>query len=506
MIKVKMISAAFFLCCAYFSTAQNSNSIWCFGDSALIDFSDTSNIITGTSQVKSRGSCASIADSTGELLFYVSYDPSVIIAGTDPVKVYNANHQVMANGDSMKGGGWYNEITIIPFPGSDTLFYVFYIGVTLDIGLYYSLINISSNGGLGQVIQKNVQLQNTRIVDCLTAIKHGNGRDWWIIFRKWQQIVTPDDTFYSYLITPNGVSSVHIQNIGTTHSTGFGNIIFNSEGSKMMYLNVQGLLELYDFDRCTGLLSNPNNTYPEQSSPFTRTFWGGSFSPSGNIFYCSTVPLNQSDTSRILQYDLNSPNVAASCDTLRETTFSESMGALKLAPDKRIYVATNYYQFFPYKDTVYNTTNMNLSVINSPDSLGAACDFQTYSFYLGGKRTYLGLPNNPDYDMPALTGSICDTITSIANNPLQTLNPKLFVSYISDWQKLFINAQNLKGKNITLTIYDATGKLIYTKDRSNAQSGYYTHNINCANFATGMYIINLVTEKEKISKKFSVIK
>ena len=102
---LRYISAAFLICCAYFANAQKQGSVWCFGDSALVDFSDTANIITGSSMVKSRGSCASIADSSGNLLFYVSYDPTAIIAGTDPVKAYNSNHQVMANGDSMKGGG-----------------------------------------------------------------------------------------------------------------------------------------------------------------------------------------------------------------------------------------------------------------------------------------------------------------------------------------------------------------------------------------------------------------
>ncbi|MBL0341878.1 MAG: hypothetical protein IPP71_13625 [Bacteroidetes bacterium] len=60
------------------------------------------------------------------------------------------------------------------------------------------------------------------------------------------------------------------------------------------------------------------------------------------------------------------------------------------------------YNFpYPYPD-IYNMYNMNLSVINQPDSLGATCDFQPYSFYLGGKRTYVGLPNNPDYELGPL--------------------------------------------------------------------------------------------------------
>ncbi|MBK7388264.1 MAG: hypothetical protein IPI23_04070 [Bacteroidetes bacterium] len=72
---------------------------------------------------------------------------------------------------------------------------------------------------------------------------------------------------------------------------------------------------------------------------------------------------------------------------------------MKLAPDGKIYLSCAYYDGisfnYPYNSTEYNTTNMYLSVINYPDSLGTACGYNPFSFYLGGKRTYYGLPNNP---------------------------------------------------------------------------------------------------------------
>jgi hypothetical protein len=43
-----------------------------------------------------------------------------------------------------------------------------------------------------------------------------------------------------------------------------------------------------------------------------------------------------------------------------------------------------YFNFpgYPYPDTSYSQANTNLSVINIPDSDGAACDFQPYTFNL----------------------------------------------------------------------------------------------------------------------------
>src|SRR5262245_54417420 len=91
-----------------FCTAQKRDNVWCFGDSAGIDF-NSGVAVPITSSVNSSGSCASVSDTAGNLLFYVAYDPTALISGTDPLKAYNSNGLVMLNGDSMKGSAWYNE-------------------------------------------------------------------------------------------------------------------------------------------------------------------------------------------------------------------------------------------------------------------------------------------------------------------------------------------------------------------------------------------------------------
>src|SRR5215203_3732979 len=137
----KLLAPLFFLLpCICFSQVQGST--WCFGDSSLINFADTSSITRGISKVKSRGSSASISDSLGNLIFYSFYDPTVFWAGTDPLKAFNSSHQLIMNGDSMHGGGAYNEITIIPIPNYNNMFYIFYIGVLLDEGLYYATVDM----------------------------------------------------------------------------------------------------------------------------------------------------------------------------------------------------------------------------------------------------------------------------------------------------------------------------------------------------------------------------
>jgi hypothetical protein len=178
-------------------------------------------------------------------------------------------------------------------------------------------------------------------------------------------------------------------------------------------------------------------------------------------------------------------------------------GQLKLGPDGKIYYSTQYYDGihypYPYSDSAYSPVNMNLGVINSPDSIGASCNFLPFSFYLNGKRSYLGLPNNPIYDLPAVGGSICDSLTGIENlSPRQ--NSKLYVYYHSGWKKTFVNAWGLMGKNYSLRLIDISGREIFV-EKGMLTNNYFTKDIDCGALSNGIYIIVLETEREKMEKK-----
>ena len=505
------VSLLLFWCTICFS--QKRNAVWCFGHYSAIDFNlqppnpDSSIAI-------SRGSCASICDSNGGLQFYVAADTVALYASTmNGGKVYNNTHQLMQGGDSLVTLAWYNEQIVIPKPNSQNLYYVFTIGVTNSFGFYYSIVDLSLNGGLGAVIQKNFQLNNAPMTDCLSAIKHGNGRDWWVICRK-SSVPNggSNNVFYKYLITPNGISNVIVQHIGSLNTTNAGNICFSSDGSFLIFSNLRGMVEKFDFNRCNGQISNPITIFPEHfiSGSIYINYWGSALSKNDKVLYVS-----QSNTqSHLFQYDLTAPNIAATEDTIWTQNFPiNAAGTLRLAPDNKIYLACAYVPLnapnYPYADSMYNMDNMNLSVINAPDSLGAACNFQPYSFYLGGKRTYWGLPNNPNYDMPALAGSPCDTLTGLYQTFAGSVKPTIQTTYVTAWQKLFVNAQNIKGKNGVLKIFELNGKEVFSSkgEASTASSiaangGYYTLDVDCSNFASGLYLVNLQTTLENITTKF----
>jgi hypothetical protein len=135
-------------------------------------------------------------------------------------------------------------------------------------------------------------------------------------------------------------------------------------------------------DRCSGQFSNHKLTRPNVTVAPVPGVWSGAFSPDDTKLYVAT----SYDDSYLWQFNLLDSLPQNTVDTLANFNFSiPAGGALKLAPDNKIYwscawndgVTFNY----PYPDTSYNVYNTYLSVINSPDSLGNACDFQPYSFY-----------------------------------------------------------------------------------------------------------------------------
>lgn len=418
--------------------------------------------------------------------------------------IFDSNDQLMPNGTNIKGEGWYNELLIIPDPGSNHEYFLFTKGMSTSPGFAYSKIDMNLNGGLGDVSQKNVILNNARNADCLAGVKHANGHDWWVI-SKYSNFSAPSfNRFYIFLVTDNTVHPPIIQDLNNATDFDFHQLVFNSDGSKLMQTNRAGLMQEIVFDRCTGLLSNPVVYFPEQQpNNHGRNYWASAYSPNNTKFY--TIINNGSDTTRLIQYDLSAANVAASADTLREEIFPPILGALRLAPDGKIYVSSwHVFNFpgYPYPDTAYSQVNTNLSVINMPDSAGVLCDFQPYSFYLGGSRTYAGLPNNPNYDLGPLVGSGCDTIT--ANSEVHSVPAtNLYVYHDSLWEIAFVNAKNLKGKIGFLICYDIQGREIF-KESLQTTNGYYTKDLATHSFSKGMYMVQLITDKEKLCEKFVV--
>lgn len=366
---MKQITAIILIC--FFAQnvyCQKRANKWYYGNKAALDFNSGTPVpVIGSAMNISEG-CASIADkNTGALLFYTSGD-----------SVWDANNTLMPNGWDLKGtvyascannNGTQNAL-IIPWPGNDSLYYIFTTHCINDTlkELSYSVVNMNLNGGLGDVISKNNVLY-TPVTEKLTGVKHANGCDYWMIAHDWD-----DNNFLAYQVTSTGINAPVSSGIGSVQGgaiqSGIGYMRVSPNGSKLA-LVYYGAEELYDFNNNTGVVSNYINL--SNACPVN---YAVCFSPDNSKLY--TDCYQGFGSNIIYQYNLLAGSSAAIVASRTAVATTSVYGALQLAPDGKIYKA--------------NYTSSSLGVINSPNLQGTACDYVD-NVISSGLPTIGGLPN-----------------------------------------------------------------------------------------------------------------
>ncbi len=114
------------------------------------------------------------------------------------------------------------------------------------------------------------------------------------------------------------------------------------------------MIELYDFDRCTGISSNPINVESPSTGPFPVYWSCECISPSGRYLYVSS---QMSTVNNLWQYDTWASNIFTT-KTLIWQSFSPPsyiLANLKRGPDEKIYVSCGI---------VHNGTSIFLMIIH----------------------------------------------------------------------------------------------------------------------------------------------
>ncbi len=357
------------LCLPAFAQKEWSN--WYFGRNAGMAFIGGGPIALTANTITTLEGCATISDREGNLLFY-----------TDGVSVWSRTHELMPNGSFLGGDTSSTQSAlIVAQPGSRTHYYVFTPSraeSTSLFGFRYSVVdlNAASGGGLGDIIQKNIMLLPTA-TEKVTAVRHLNGRDVWIITH---EIKT--DVFYAYLLTADGVQSNPVRSsVGTIYPQGIGYLKASPDGKRLAAAVDFSLFEIYNFNSATGKVSNAIAI----PTSIPHLCYGVEFSPDGQLLYGSKA-FETNDpfaTAELWQYDLT----AGTPDQIRQSVFTIAsfsiadapMGALQLGPDGRIYVARAESRY--------------VSVIAEPNMRGAGCTFIDKGVDLAPSRCQYGLPN-----------------------------------------------------------------------------------------------------------------
>jgi len=215
--KTTTLSIAFFIALLHQIDAQNQNTQWRFGQNGAINFNNNPPGSPAGCAIQTPEGSASIADpTTGNLLFY-----------TDGITVWDANDQPMPNGNGLSGGtpillSSTKAAVIIPTPFSPGLFYL----VTIDEqssnkGIRYSLVDMSLNGGLGDVVatQKNLFLYATTS-EKLHVVPAAGGCDYWLLTHD-----NPGNTFVAFKLTQDGFqASTVLSTLGGVQGNGAGHL------------------------------------------------------------------------------------------------------------------------------------------------------------------------------------------------------------------------------------------------------------------------------------------
>ncbi len=322
----------------------------------------------------------------------------------------------MPNGTGLLGDPSSTQSgVIIPQPGNDSIYYVFTPRAQHETvgGLYYSVVNMRLNGGLGAVIQKNISLV-PQAYEKVTAIRHANGKDIWVITRQFDSY-----NYYAYLITSTGISiSPVISNspnfVPIRNATSIGYLKPSTNGKLLvagfwnadLYYNID-FIEISQFNSSTGIISNFKKIkdLPPSLNRIARVVsaYGIEFSPNSNKLYvsifadfinvCNNCP---SIVTFIHQYDVSNfdstaiANSIVLIDSSGSTLNNNSAlgySAMQLAKNGKIYIA--------------EYGEKKLGVINNPNATGVACNLDPDGVNITYGNSKYGLPTfNQTYFSP----------------------------------------------------------------------------------------------------------
>lgn len=391
--KLKYLLFTFFgLLLNNLNAQEKHDAIWVLDRSYLRFDTDTLNIVTRDSGINlSRGSSC-LNDEDGALLSY-----------TNGCSLIDQSDQIMKNGDSIilytverncfRGSPFSQCLISLPELTNDTLNFLLYQDLTTELsvdsifntvssGLHYTAIDQNLNSGLGAVTLKDQWIfKDTLSQGYLQACQSANKTAWWIIAPEFHT-----NCFYILYKTINGFEEIKKQCIGSqwTWDDDFGQAAFSPNGEKFARIHPNNGINIFDFDRCKGILSN---TISIDLSGFSFPLAGLVFSPNSRYLYATIW-------NRVLQFDLEAPDIVASQITVAVYDGISNPQPTQFylghtAPDGKIYIS-------PPGQTY------NLHVIEEPDSTGVKCNFNQRGIELPANSRGV-IPNIPHYRLPLLT-------------------------------------------------------------------------------------------------------
>ncbi|MBX7241964.1 MAG: T9SS type A sorting domain-containing protein [Bacteroidia bacterium] len=388
----------------------------------------------------------------------------------------------MENGDSLLFNSWWvwgmvqlgktnriiNGSLILPFPNHPNQFIIMY--ETLDgyppyerpLGAYYAIVDLNMNNGNGKVIEKDIRIfQDTLAPGTIQAVKHGNGKDWWIL-------VPENETNCSYImkLDETGVSLKHKACMGDMMEEWYpvgGQSVFSPNGKWYAKVNDKEQLNLYEFDRCNGeFITYQKLTVSDEwwFGAYRDPALGVSFSPNSRYIYVSCG-------KDLIQMDVESTDIQGSLailDTLPISNSFNYFGPSCLAPNEKIYISTG---------------NEYMHVIENPDTAANYSHISLFSVQLMYPLDF-AIPNFANYNLGALPDP-CPTVS--VEEPLEA-GIKVYPNPAGSVVNVEIKARGVFG------VIDLQGREILSRVLTEEKTA-----ISVGGLVEGVYIYRIKTDK-----------
>ena len=449
---------------------------------------------------------ANISDKLGNLIFQ-----------TNNCKISDAENKIIQGGDTLNNGIAYTAMCnpgyggspsqgtiIIPSMTDDTSYFMFHQRMT-----YYIDTRVGSWGVdnllLSKVIKTNgkykVVFKDSTILDYkkdsilidgnLTACRHANGRDWWLIVPK-----LFERDYHVILFTPNGIKKSVIKNVGvsqTVNESGGGMSVFSPNGKKYIKYNADSDVEIFDFDRCNGTFSNYKHIeIQDYADVYKRT--GCAVSPNSRFLYLSSV-------GDIYQFDLESDSIEKSkfdfkldtifADTFQGVRLRSSFWTCQLGANGKIYVTCI-------------GTRKYMHVIENPNLKGTACELRQNAITLPIYVTR-AIPFFPNFRLGAEKGSSCDTLTTALAEADVGVKGKisLYPNPAHDIVKIDMTLDEYGDLDkYTLCVVDIVGRVQSQYPLSKFAS---VKEISVLGLANGLYFVQLVDGRGRVMANSKVV-
>lgn len=344
---------------------------WYFGDVAVFDFgvSGTSDPVmsSGPAGTGSSEGTTVVTDKKGDLIFR-----------SDGRSVWDKTGGVMQNSTGLNANNSTTQAAVaFPLDRQGVKYAIVTNTAVNEAGgmgeLYYSIIDMSLNGGLGAVdpLKKNIKLGTgfNYSAEALTSAPNANGDGYWVYtFTPGTRNMLAFQFKLDGTVSSSPVVSLTSQNIPQCDPaySGYGTLYFDKEFNRLLMssspagcgapnYNVS-TLRMLDFNAYTGQLTEKYSWLAgtTQLSGISNAGYSADFSPAEKYVYAT-----QLYPARIYRYNIEGATTGAAVKATEEFVgFPSSSytggGHVRRAPNGKMYVANNTFN--------------NISVIQQPDS------------------------------------------------------------------------------------------------------------------------------------------